>query len=58
MWRLVVRKRLLLSVAVLCLVGMAACSSDDDLDGGPAFRNLGKRGDSDVTAGHASAALK
>jgi len=57
MWTVARRRAAVL--AVVCLLAVAACSSDDALDGGEsAFRNLGKRGDSDVTAGRARAALK
>lgn len=37
---------------VVCVIGAAACSSDDEGAGGAtAFRNLGKRGDSAVGVG-------
>lgn len=42
-------------LALLAVLALSACSSDD---GESSFRNLGKRGDSDLTAQRADAALR
>jgi len=49
-----------LLVTVALATALAACNSDDGASGaggGSAFRNLGKRGDSDVAGQAAKAAL-
>ena len=50
--RCVKRTWVVVLVAVM-VSGVFACSSDND-GSGSTFRNLGKRGDSSVTSGHAA----
>lgn len=52
-----VRKVWMAALLTVALTAAVGCTSDED-GAGSAFRNLGKRGDSNVTARQAGAALK
>ena len=49
----VVRRSALVALVVVCLTILGACTSDGS-DGESSFRNLGKRGDSDVATDQAA----
>lgn len=52
------RRGALVAIAVCCVAALAACTSDGDLEGESSFRNLGKRGETDLSASRSGATLR